>query len=359
MIDFSHTINTTIKNTIASTLLETDYLLNKYPNGVVISKEIQNLCTGLSKHIEIPVLISGETGTGKGYLVQYLSNLRRENNKQLPVVSVNCALLNNDVAQSTIFGHCKGAFTGAQSSSIGAVGESDGGIFFLDEVHCLNIDNQRKLLRLLDNGSYTRVGESLERKANFQVISASNINLEEAVSRGEFILDLYMRIKGVEIDILPLHLRQDEIDDIVASYFRAKGIDVKNEDYLSIVEKCKGKVWPGNIRQLFYELDSMRFKASINESDNLDSFFCFNGELLSNESDRSNGTGSVEYLELAIEEHLCGRQTPLMLERVMESIEAMIIKYTIQHTYSIQEVMDKLYLSRGKLDFKRRKYNLM
>ncbi|MFC3033253.1 sigma-54-dependent transcriptional regulator [Pseudoalteromonas fenneropenaei] len=344
--------------------LDKSYLSNKYPDGVIVPNNLISLCLGVSNCSEIPVLISGETGTGKGFLVKYIHQLRKEKEGSVPCISINCALINNDVADSMIFGHKKGAFTGATEDSDGAVGKSEGGIFFLDEIHCLNIETQKKLLRVLDDGSYTRVGESLERKANFQLIVATNVDLSKLVVEGKFLLDLLMRIKGIDIFLPPLRQRLDELSDLIALYFDKHNLKIQISDFNQIVENFSTRLWPGNVRQLYSVLDSMRFKARVND----DLYFCkyipgldesLDGFLIGNESKVNSTDSRSEEIEEIIKHVSRVCVEPIHLEWLTERIEAMLIRYTMSRSSSIFDVMNHLGLSRGKLDFKRRKYDLM
>jgi DNA-binding NtrC family response regulator len=356
--------------------------LEKYPRAAVLSKHLQGTCEALAQLTDIPVFVHGESGTGKGVLAKEIASCRRQREGDIPFVALNCAVLNNDVADVVLFGNRRGAFTGAHETAIGAVGEADGGILFFDEIHCLSISTQRKLLRLLDEGAYTRVGEATERRARFQLIVASNRDVSRLVARGEFLLDLFMRVQGIEIAIPPLRERKEEIPDLMALYFATRQLSIRRDDFNNLVAMCLPLHWPGNVRQLYKALDAMRFNALIEGGFEYASHFVVNSKMGEPTSESDDGAqdvartvhcraqdpesadaapleGEGKLIDEAIREILRVRERPIDVARLVELVEASLIRYALSRYHSIKAVMDHLGLTRGKLDFKRRKYNLM
>ncbi len=197
----------------------------------------------------LPVLILGESGTGKEIVARELHRLGPRSGA--PFVPVNCATL-GELADSELFGHCKGAFTGAVAASKGYIGEAEGGTLFLDEIGELPYSAQAKLLRFLDNREYSRVGESTTRSADVRVVAATNRDLKELCSKGGFREDLYYRLAGMVIDIPPLRERPEDIPPLawhfLEEYAAATG------RYLSLAADALVALaeypWPGNARQL-------------------------------------------------------------------------------------------------------------
>jgi len=339
---------------------------------------------------DIPVLLQGETGTGKGLVAKHILGVRRQLQSEVPFVALSCASLNNDVADATLFGHRRGAFTGAHDNAVGAVGSADGGILFLDEIHCLTIGTQRKLLRVLDDGAYSRVGESLERKARFQLIAATNRDLGGLVHQGDFLLDLLMRIQGIAIDLPPLRERLHDIPALVARYIDSHHLAIAQADFRRLVNLCLPLHWPGNVRQLHKALDAMRFKALIENTteyapcfavdasmqvpklpemqemrdlrdllDTKDAESALNGNSPTAQAERPDDDSCADLVDELIRDISRVRRCPVDLGRLIGAVESSLIRYSMARNRSIAEVMSHLNLSRGKLDFKRRKYKLM
>ncbi len=331
-------------------------------DGIFLPASLVHQIDMLSQITDLPVLIQGETGSGKNMLVKKIADLRRKNEKKVTLISLNCASLNNDVAEATLFGNRKGAYTGAHENVQGAVADADGGILFLDEIHCLDLSTQRKLLRLLDDGVYTRVGEAIDRKSNFQLIMATNRNLLKSVQSGEFILDLYMRIQGIDIRVPSLRERPNDFAILLALYFASHQLRPERADFEALLALVSPLYWPGNIRQLYRALDVMRFKA-ISQSDRRFTHHFEVTQLMDRAIEACNNEneydGRGKPLAKLVSDLVREVGNPINLPHLMEKIESTIISYTMSCNDSINDVMGHLSLSRGKLDFKRRKYKLM
>ena len=197
------------------------------------------------------VLILGETGTGKEPVARAVHDLspRRER----PLVKVNCAALPASLIESEFFGHEKGAFTGALAKKVGRFALADGGTIFLDEIGDLPLELQAKLLRVLQEGEFDPVGSTKTVKVDVRVIAATNRNLQEAVSAGNFRSDLYYRLNVFPIAIPPLRERKEDIPALVELFVdkfnRSIGKDVSVISQ-RVMDTLQGYEWPGNIREL-------------------------------------------------------------------------------------------------------------
>lgn len=197
----------------------------------------------------IPVLIMGESGTGKEIIANEVHNLSdRKIGKFLPI---NCAVLGT-LADSELFGHAKGSFTGSVSSTSGHVGAAEGGTLFLDEVGELPTEAQAKLLRFLDSGEYMRVGESKLRYADVRIVAATNRDLRLMCQKGAFREDLYYRISGATLKTEPLSQRKEDILPLIYHFLSEFGAEQNNTFDISVEASAMlvEYTWPGNVRQL-------------------------------------------------------------------------------------------------------------
>jgi len=200
---------------------------------------------------DISVLINGESGTGKETIPQIIhQNSKRKHNNY---IAVNCGAIPEGTVDSELFGHEKGSFTGANESRKGYFEAADNGTIFLDEIAELPIASQARLLRVLENGEYIKVGSSKAQKTNVRILAATNENMFELVKKGKFREDLYYRLNTISISLPPLRERGDDIlllfkkfaGDFAENY-KAEPIELNTE----AVEILKNYNWPGNIRQL-------------------------------------------------------------------------------------------------------------
>jgi transcriptional regulator with GAF, ATPase, and Fis domain len=197
------------------------------------------------------VLILGETGTGKELVARAIHNLSKHRDRTL--VKVNCASIPATLIESELFGHEKGAFTGALTKKIGRFELANGGTIFLDEIGDLHIELQAKLLRILQEGEFERLGSPKTIKVNVRVIAATNRNLEEAIERGNFRQDLYFRLNVFPIKIPPLRERKDDIALLVNHFvqkYSAKIAKRIESIPLRIMTSLQSYQWPGNVREL-------------------------------------------------------------------------------------------------------------
>jgi two-component system response regulator HydG len=204
------------------------------------------------------VLIQGETGTGKELVAQAIH--QNSPRKSKPFVALNCAALSENILESELFGHVRGAFTDASSDRVGKFEYANGGTLFLDEVGDMPMPTQIKLLRVLESAEITRVGSNTPLKVNVRILSATNRNLEDAIAAGTFRSDLYHRLKVVTIAIPTLTERAADIplliEHFVRQFAKRHGKTIKGMSLPARV-KLGSYGWPGNVRQLRNVIESM------------------------------------------------------------------------------------------------------
>jgi len=197
------------------------------------------------------VLLRGESGTGKTVLARWLRAQSPRAGR--PFVTVNCPMLSSELMSSVLFGHRKGAFTGAVADATGKVEEAQGGTLFLDEVGDLTIDAQARLLRFLNDRTYERLGEAKDRRADVRIMAATNRPLEEAVSAGRFREDLFFRLNVITLTMPPLRDRRQDILPLAHHYLRFFERR-QGRQKLTFSPRCEQAVlaysWPGNLREL-------------------------------------------------------------------------------------------------------------
>lgn len=197
------------------------------------------------------VLISGESGTGKELFAKLIHNHSQRADQRF--VQVNCAALSDHILESEFFGHAKGAFTGADQPRVGRFEWANGGTLLLDEVSEIPVRLQAKLLRVLEERVFQKVGCNLDQHFDVRVISTSNRNLEQAVADGTFRDDLYHRLNVLQLDIPPLRERMEDLGDLCHWFARLYSAESEFEiQHFSpeAMERLKSYTWPGNVRQL-------------------------------------------------------------------------------------------------------------
>ena len=224
------------------------------------SPQMQGLIERLKRiaPTDATVLIQGETGTGKELVAQAIH--QNSPRKTTPFVALNCAALSENILESELFGHVRGAFTDASNDRIGKFEYAHGGTLFLDEVGDMPMATQIKLLRVLESGEITRVGSNTPVSVNVRILSATNRNLEDAIASGVFRSDLYHRLKVVTIGIPPLRDRAGDIplliEHFVRQFARRHSKTIKGMSLPARV-KLGSYAWPGNVRQLRNVIESM------------------------------------------------------------------------------------------------------
>jgi len=200
---------------------------------------------------DISVLVTGESGVGKESLPKIIHSLSHR--KHSKYIAVNCGAIPEGTIDSELFGHEKGAFTGASQSRDGYFQEADGGTIFLDEVGELPLTTQVRLLRVLENGEFLKVGSSKVQKTNVRIVAATNVNMAEAIKKEKFREDLYYRLSTVEIHLPPLRERKDDIHLLFRKFASDFALKYKmptvrlTDEAVKQLLSCR---WQGNIRQL-------------------------------------------------------------------------------------------------------------
>ena len=204
-----------------------------------------------SRNNDLTVLIEGESGTGKGMVADCIWKTGSRSREKM--IKVNCGALNNELASSELFGHEKGAFTGAITDHEGFCKAANGGILFLDEISELSEANQVKLLRVIDDGAVQPLGSTKTVKVDVKIIAATNQNLEEKVKKGSFREDLFYRLQGMRINLLPLFLRPGDLPPLLVNSIKKfnKGTDKPFKFFGPfLIFELFYNTWPGNVREL-------------------------------------------------------------------------------------------------------------
>jgi NtrC-family two-component system response regulator AlgB len=197
------------------------------------------------------ILLLGPSGTGKSVLARHIHRMSKE--CESPFVTVNCPCLPRELLESALFGHVRGAFTGAISDTWGKVAAADGGVLFLDEIGELPLELQPKLLRLLQEREYERVGEAKTRHANLRLIAATNRDLAQAVKEGKFREDLFYRLNVITANVPPLRERGGDLDRLALDFlkfFASKAGKPKLAFSAEAWRMIRNYTWPGNLREL-------------------------------------------------------------------------------------------------------------
>ncbi len=227
-----------------------------YTNIIGINEKIQNIreLVGRVADTGLSVLITGETGTGKELVARSL--YEHSDRKNDPFVKVNCAALPDSLMESELFGYEAGAFTGANQKRRGKFNLANNGTLFLDEIGDMSYYLQSKLLRVLQDGTFSPLGSEKDIKSNVWVISATNKDLEDEIERKNFRLDLFYRLNTINIHIHPLRERPEDIPILLAHYFREYKKQLKRDVLLSeqipddVMKMLLEYHWPGNVREL-------------------------------------------------------------------------------------------------------------
>jgi transcriptional regulator with PAS, ATPase and Fis domain len=197
-----------------------------------------------------PVLIEGESGSGKELVAKALH--RRSTRRDRPFCALNCAALPDDLVEAELFGHARGAFTGAVSERQGVFEEAHTGTLFLDEIGELSSRAQAKVLRTVQEGELRRVGENVSRRVDVRIVSATNRDLRQEVMKGRFRLDLLYRLDVVRISLPPLRERREDVALLVERYWREAADRVGSRAILGAgtIAALASYDWPGNVREL-------------------------------------------------------------------------------------------------------------
>ena len=286
---------------------------------------------------EVTVLIEGESGTGKEIVARSIH--RQSARRDKPFISVNCAALAEQLLEAELFGHVKGAFTGAVATKPGRFQLADGGTLFLDEIGDLSPKGQGDLLRVLEESAFRMVGGSELIRVNVRVITATNKKLQQAVETGKFREDLFYRLQIVPILMPPLRDRAEDIPLLVERFFEHFGAKHKRrrkEMSPEAMQLCQRFPWPGNVRQLRNTIERLVItcRESVVEVAHLPDFL--------REYDQKSTTFTVR------------PGTPLA------EVEKMLIRQTLLHVTSNREAAAAaLGISRRSLQYKLKQYGLL
>jgi DNA-binding NtrC family response regulator len=229
--------------------------------GIIAASESMRRVVQTARQVaasDIPVLIMGESGTGKELVARAIHNNSRRRKNRL--VALNCAGLSESILEDELFGHVKGAFTGAQTDREGRFEHADEGTLFMDEIGDMPAAMQAKLLRVLENGEVVRLGSNEPIRVNVRLISATNRDLDEMVAEKRFREDLYFRLKGVTIRLAPLRERREDIP-LLIHYFIQQAAERYAKEAAAMQPEAQQVLmsysWPGNVRQLKNVIENM------------------------------------------------------------------------------------------------------
>ena len=275
------------------------------------------------------VLIYGESGAGKEHIAREIHY--QSHRKDKPYITKDCAAIHTDTAMSVLFGHVKGAFTGASEETTGLIQTAEGGTLFLDEVENLPMSVQKMLLRVLEERVYQKMGSNKDIRCNIRLVVASNENLREKVSKGEFRKDLLARINEFPIEVPSLRFCREDILPLAEEFMKESNetnhLDVTGFS-VEAIKKIRGYDWPENVRQLKHTID----RAVV-----------------------LTRSGEIQPHEIEIEE-IVNTKNPLSLKNEEQEKEK-IIK-AIAMTSSYDEAAELLGITRETLFQKRKKYGL-
>ena len=239
---------------IKSRLFQQELVRKEMPAEFISTSKPMKDILSLVKKIaptDSPVFIQGESGTGKELVANTIWHHSKRSN--FPLIALNCAALSENLIESEIFGHEKGAFTNAYQTKHGIVEVADKGTLFLDEIGEMLLGPQAKLLRFLDSGEFRRVGSNKTLKVDVRLVAATNKQLLELVKKGGFREDLYYRLNVINITVPPLRERPEDIPGLAAHFLRKYGRKMSKhiEGFTSeAMEKLINYSWPGNVREL-------------------------------------------------------------------------------------------------------------
>ena len=305
---------------------------------------------------DLTVMINGESGTGKELVARVLHDHGRR--RQGPFVAINMAAIPRELVESELFGHEKGAFTGAQARTQGRFEQAEGGTLFLDEIGDMPLDAQTRLLRVLQEGEYTTVGGRTPIKTNVRIIAATHRDLKAQIQQGLFREDLFYRLNVVPIRIPPLRERLEDVGDLVRHFLRQavrEGLGQKSIETAAI-DRLKSHPWPGNIRELE---NFVRRVAALYTQDTLTAQI-IEQELAEALPDKSGemGAGDAKDLSEQVERYLAGYfagfgkdlPPPGLYERVIRQVELPLLTAALAATRGNQiRAAELLGLNRNTL----------
>ena len=325
--------------------LAVDGGISRFEKLVYVSPAMVDLVSNakLAAQSDLPVLLHGETGTGKELLARAI---HFNSDRMAQTIHVqNCGGIPDDVLHSELFGHVKGAFTGAISNRLGLFRAAEGGTVFLDEISETSKNFQVSLLRFLQEGEVKPLGSDRVDHCNVRIIAASNRPLEEMVECGEFRRDLYYRLKGFSLEIPPLRLRREDIP-VLTDFFIEKYAGVVGRRVIGITKDALAKIraydYPGNVRELETEIRRM---VAIAENGGYISERHLSPEVMAAES----GSDSVHDMDVK----------GATLKELVERLEKQVVARSLERVrWNQSRAAEELGLSRVGLANKIRRYGL-
>ena len=315
----------------------------KYDNMIGKSKPMQSLYALLDKikNADTTVLVQGENGTGKELIAKAIHY--NSNRKEKSFVIVNCSAFNDNLLESELFGHVKGSFTGAIKDKKGLFEAADQGTFFLDEIGDTSPQMQVKLLRVLQEGTFTPVGSTETVKVDVRVIAATNRNLKEMVEAGTFREDLYYRLNVINIRVPPLRERKEDIP-LLAEFFLSKAQENSGAARKVLTKRALEKLydyaWPGNVRELQNEMERVVV-------------------LVGDERNIAPEMFSSKVIEAAEKSKVQGARLEGKLKDALEDLERDMIREGLRRTgWNKSKLAKELGISRAGLIMKVEKYGL-
>jgi two-component system nitrogen regulation response regulator GlnG len=326
--------------------------------------EMQELYKAIGRvaPLDVPVLMQGESGTGKELVARAI--YQHSPRSQGPFLAINCAAMPEGLLESELFGHEKGAFTGADRRRIGIFEQADKGTLFLDEIGDMTLATQPKLLRLLQEQQFERVGGEDTIRTDVRVVAATNQDLERKAAAGEFRYDLLYRLKVFTINLPPLRNRKDDLPLLIAHFLKILNRDFRKRvtsvapDALRVLEAY---LWPGNVR----ELQSAIKHAYVQSSGEVITLDCLPAHLSDDPRDRSAGQSNradSESGELRIGEmieELLGRGESDIYAKVSAAVDRVVLETVLRYVKGNQmQASEVLGISRTTLRAKMRNLGL-
>ncbi|MCB0350534.1 MAG: sigma-54-dependent Fis family transcriptional regulator [Bdellovibrionales bacterium] len=298
------------------------------PEALHVTRQIAML-----KGEDGPILIEGETGTGKEVAAQLIHSQEPDR----PLIAVNVAAIPENLFESELFGHVRGAFTGADYTKVGLAEAASGGDLFLDEIEALSLTLQAKLLRFLETGEVRRIGAKESIRIKTRVIAATNKSLEQMVKEGTFREDLLWRLCSKKIKLPPLRERKDDIAEL-CHWFLAKEKNRKKELSADAVKVMQDYSWPGNVRELKRICEQLAVTSPLP---------IIRGEDVLHIIKPTLDAGSVAAIDFS-----------LGLEAIVSNYEAIVLTQALNKLNDVDEVARTLQVSRSNLYKKIKDYNI-
>jgi two-component system nitrogen regulation response regulator GlnG len=312
---------------------------------------------------DLTVMITGESGTGKELVARALHDYGKR--RRGPFVAINMAAIPRELIESELFGHEKGAFTGAQARSAGRFELADGGTLFLDEIGDMPMEAQTRLLRVLQQGEYTTVGGRMPIRTDVRIIAATNKDLRQLIRQGLFREDLFFRLNVVPIRLPPLRERSDDIPDLARHFLAAaerEGLPAKALEPAAVAAMQRYR-WPGNVRELE---NLIRRVAALYPQETITASI-LEAEIGAAPDGQATPEPQAENISCAVERHLARYfagfvgelPPPGIYQRVLHEVEAPLIAAALAATRGNQiKAAELLGLNRNTLRKKIRELNV-